>query len=93
MNIYTIYDKTAKKCSQPMFMVNSSVALRAVKANMMRDDDPFKLFPEQYDLVFVGSFNEDTGQITPNEIILEPEDPDMKSEFIIPLTEVEIPKA
>lgn len=74
--VYAVYDKKARAYGQPMYFSNDAVAIRAIKANMVRDDDPFRMFPEDYRLVLLGVFDSETGFELSMHIHDKPEEPD-----------------
>lgn len=66
MNMYTVRDSKAAAYLPPFFAVNSATAIR-----MMQDtaNDPSTLFhkhPEDFQIFFIATFNERTGEIIPN---------------------------
>ena len=52
LNVYTIYDDTAKAYMQPFFMHNHGLAVRAFTDQVNRNDEnnPLNKHPEQFTL-------------------------------------------
>ena len=65
LNVYTIYDDTAKAYMQPFFMHNHGLAVRAFTDQVNRNDEnnPLNKHPEQFTLYYVGEFDDQTGNL------------------------------
>lgn len=73
LKIYSIFDKKSETFSNPVFSVNDNVIKRDL---LMVQRDPkslLALYPEDYDLMFLGSFYEESGTIksAPEPIFVE----------------------
>ena len=77
MNLYTIYDRLAEACAPPFTAVNHAVA-RRMYANTFEGT---KYNPNEYKLVFMGSYSEKSSVLEPLAI---PEDiyVDLKQEVL-----------
>lgn len=67
MQIYAIKDLEAKTMGTPFFQPSQPHAVRAFKTEINRADqtNTIYLYPEEFDLYYLGEFNEETGEITP----------------------------
>lgn len=65
LNIYSIYDDTAKAYMQPFFLHNHALAVRAFtdQINQENSQNPLSLHPEQFTLFHVGEFDDQTGNL------------------------------
>jgi predicted RecB family nuclease len=65
MKIYAIHDNKSKTFNTPFFQHTDTHALRAFKAevNRQHDQNMIYLYPEEFDLFLLGTFNEDDGII------------------------------
>lgn len=65
LNIYSIFDDTAKAYMQPFFLHNHSLAVRAFtdQVNSENNNSPLALHPEQFTLYHVGEFDDQTGNL------------------------------
>lgn len=68
-NIYTVFDSKAKTYMQPFFVLNDSVAKRAM-VNLLRDPEhQFSKNPEDYSLYHIGEYDDAAAAIyVPQEI-------------------------
>ena len=64
LNVYSIYDDTAKAYTQPFFMKNHGEAVRlfADEVNGSRDI-PIKNHPEQFTLYYIGEWDNNSGNL------------------------------
>lgn len=67
MNIYAIYDRAAGMYNTPFFQPTDAHALRAFKAEVNRPDPSnyIYLYPSEYDLFMLGSYDDTNGVINP----------------------------
>lgn len=65
MKIYTIYDRVAIRYFNPILFRNDAQAKRSFNALCTDPQSELHLAPSDYDLVGIGSFDEDKGSITP----------------------------
>ena len=64
LNIYSIYDDTAKAYMQPFFLHNHALAVRAFTDQVnSENNNPLSIHPEQFTLYHVGEFNDQTGNL------------------------------
>lgn len=61
--LYSIHDKTAAMFCPPFSCVNDAQATRAFQSNMQNPDSNIARFPADYNLYYVGEFNELTGEL------------------------------
>lgn len=64
---YSFYDKKTKKFMPPFYSVTEDEALRQASSIVNFSNSLINKFPEDYDLIYIGSFDEDTGEIYDNE--------------------------
>ena len=69
LNVYSIYDSAAKAYTQPFFMHNDGLAIRAFQDNVnSKEENNISKHPDQFTLYKIGSYNDETGQITKQDI-------------------------
>lgn len=57
--LYSVYDKKAKTYAQPFAEVTDGTAIRAMQDLITNNPNhPFARYPEDYELIRVGAFNE-----------------------------------
>lgn len=65
MNIYCLRDTCVQTCLMPVYFPNHAAAVRAVGDAVNKpSEDNLHTHPEHYHLLYIGSFDEDTGVIT-----------------------------
>lgn len=69
MEIYSIYDKKSQTYSLPFYAPSAEVACRVVINSMIDKRVDFYLHAEDYSVRHLGSFDQQTGDIFPSEII------------------------
>jgi len=69
MKIYSIYDSKAEAYLQPFFSPNNAVAIRNFQNVLQDPNSNINRWPEDFTLFAIGTWDEDTGQITPAEQI------------------------
>lgn len=62
MRVYTLYDRKVKEYGNLVLGPNNNAILRALKDGM-RPDTTMGKYPEDFDLVCVGEFDPETGQL------------------------------
>lgn len=67
MNIYIIKDHGTKSYQFPMFSPTEREMTRNLVQALEHPDSLLRRFPRDYSIHLVGSFNTDTGEITPCE--------------------------
>lgn len=65
--IYAVYDSNVEAYLKPFFVVTEAQAIRAVQA-AARDDASISSFPQDFQLYFLGSFDEVSGLFTDNSL-------------------------
>ena len=63
---YSIYDVKEKKYNFPMFVSNELVAIRNIQA-AMQPGSMLMMFPNDYELYYIGEYDDETGLIAPCE--------------------------
>lgn len=65
MEIYVVKDNKAHTANTPFFQPTDVHALRAFRAeiNRMHEHNMMYLYPEDWDLCHIGTFNEKTGEL------------------------------
>lgn len=72
MKLYSVKDLKSARFGNPFSSFNDEVAIRDF-TTLCKDKNPNNLcgiYPEDFDLYCVGSFDEDTGAITPGVLFL-----------------------
>ena len=67
IQIYSIYDKTAKSYSQPFYAANDDCAVR-ILVGSFDERSQLVLYPSDYVLCHLGSFDDTSGLITSDEV-------------------------
>lgn len=72
MKIYSVRDKKAAEFGQPMAMPTDAHAVRSFTQEVNRADTANMLnqYPEDFAIYRVGTFDQDTGDITPETTML-----------------------
>ena len=66
--MYTIYDSAAKAYTQPFFMHNDGLAIRAFQDNVnATEQNNISLHPDQFTLFKTAEWDDNSGHITPIE--------------------------
>jgi len=63
MQLFSIYDRKAKIYLQPFTMKNETEALRSFMRLVTDDKSQIKQFPEDYELTFIGDWDEKSGDV------------------------------
>ena len=61
--VYAIYDRALEAYTSPMFFRANGEALRAFMDEAARADSKINVHPEDFAIWFVGTWNEDTGEL------------------------------
>jgi hypothetical protein len=70
LNTYSIYDSAAKAYIQPFFMHNDGLAIRAFQGNVnSTEENNISKYPDQFTLYKIGTFDDQTATITPEDPI------------------------
>lgn len=65
MRIYTVRDSKVEAYLQPFYAVNDAVAVRMIKDTANDPTTIFHKHPLDFTLLFIGIFEESTGEIIP----------------------------
>lgn len=65
LNIYSIYDLQIRAYSQPYYSHTNGSALRAFSDHVNDPQSQPNKHPEDYQLFHLGTFNDETGELTP----------------------------
>lgn len=65
MNLYTIRDKKADAVAAPFAAPNDGVACRYVMESLRDPQSMLAKYPKDYEVLFVGEYNESTGELGP----------------------------
>lgn len=68
LNLYSVFDQKAKAYLAPFAMTNDDVAMRAFADTVNDGESPMAKHPEDYTLIRLGTFDDDTGEITKPEL-------------------------
>lgn len=63
LKIYSIYDRQLAAYANPFFSPTHGSALRAFADHVNENGTPANKHPEDYELYFIGNFNDQAGQI------------------------------
>ena len=64
LSIYSIFDQAAKAFTQPFFMQNDGLAIRAFQGNVnSKEPNNISDYPDQFTLYHIGTYNDQTGAI------------------------------
>lgn len=63
MNVYSIFDKKVAAYGQPFFALNDQAAKRMVSMASAERNSLLRVFPEDYTLERLGTFDESSGQL------------------------------
>jgi hypothetical protein len=64
LNVYSIFDSAAKAYTQPFFMHNDGLAIRAFQDNVNAEqENNISKHPDQFTLFKIAEFDDATGQI------------------------------
>lgn len=74
MKLYSIYDKPAKTYQQPWVAPHDVQAIREITkaVNDPRPENMLYVHVKDFELYCIGEFNQDTGDITPENRLLAP---------------------
>lgn len=64
MKIITVRDKAVEAYGTPFFTKTIGQAIRSFRDELARDESPMGQHPEDYDLYFIGDYEEESGAIT-----------------------------
>lgn len=67
--LYAVRDKEAGVYLPPVVLTNNVTALRSFERQIKAGDSSFSEYPDQFELVRIGSFNEHTGEVESHPII------------------------
>jgi len=64
-NVFSVYDTKAGVFSNPFFSTNKNTALRDFSSAYLDPASHISMYPHDFILYEIGTFNEDTGELTP----------------------------
>jgi hypothetical protein len=64
LKIYSIFDSAASAYTQPFFMHNDALALRAFEDNVNAENNNIASHPDQFTLFCIGEYDDTSGAIT-----------------------------
>lgn len=67
MNIFVVLDKAVGAYERPQFFRSDAEAMRAFVTAVEKPDSPFHLHPEDYSFFRVGTYDDQTGELRPEE--------------------------
>ena len=70
LNFYAIYDKKAEVYNFPVVIASDAVAIRNIRAMIKDPTSLFSQFPEDFALVKVAEFNQNTGDVKPQSVVV-----------------------
>jgi hypothetical protein len=100
LKIYSIYDSAAKAYTQPWFMPNDAVALRAFENNV-NDEKGGQIYsnPDQFTLFHIGEWDDEKAEVSKAEVVKslgngleykkEPYESDLESKIDVLLAKLE----
>ena len=66
MKMYAIYDRAIEAFGQPIFVKAQGQAIRSFMDECKNPESQFNKHPEDYELYYIGEFDETKGSITNN---------------------------
>lgn len=70
MNMYSVYDETAKVYGQVFLQMSDDVAKRTLSFAVNTKEHNYGMFPEDFSLFKVGVFDDQDGTITPDDTLV-----------------------
>lgn len=70
MRLYSVKDVKAASFFRPFPSVNDQVAIRDLKTLVNSEDSEISKYPEDYELWYIGEFDEKQGNLIPNQDFL-----------------------
>lgn len=68
INVYSMFDSAAQAFTQPFFLQNDGLAIRAFQDNVnSKEPNNVSEHPDQFTLFRIASYDDKTGTITPEE--------------------------
>lgn len=95
LNVYSIYDSAATAYTQPFFMHNDGLAVRAFQGNVNTTDSNINLNPDQFTLFQIGTYDDNSGElisITPKSLgngLQYKEKTDKLSDFAVQIDDIQ----
>lgn len=65
MNMYTLFDRKLREHGQIVLANNDEACKRALKDGLSGSGSTVEKYPEDFDLMCVGSFDSETGMVVP----------------------------
>jgi len=99
LNIYSIFDSAAQAFTQPFFMHNDGLAIRAFQDNVNASDNNIANHPHQFSLYKLGTYDDSNGLVTPEtppkslalaiELVNPDETTQLHNQLLTKMTQVE----
>lgn len=72
LSVFSVRDRKAGMFNRPFLEINKAMALRGFQMDCMNSESLMHKFPDDYELCFLGTFNQESGvfQTLPREEIL-----------------------
>lgn len=67
-NLYSVFDRKAHVFANPFYSINDATAERVFISACRDDGNDIGMFPSDYALYFVGTFDDETGKLDPMPI-------------------------
>ena len=67
LNVYSLFDQAAEAFTQPFFMHNDGLAIRAFQDNVNATDTNVAQHPDQFTLFKLGTYGDINGKLVPEE--------------------------
>lgn len=87
VSMFSVHDSALKGYLQPFFLAGKGVAFRSFQDEVNKPDSRFGAHPDDYTLVYLGSFDDETGAFdipsTPEKIVVarDVKNEDVKGSF------------
>lgn len=70
MRIYTVYDEKSEEYSPPFFTLNDKLAKRTINESAKGNGSMLGQYPEDYKLYYIGMFDNATGVMSEDKVLL-----------------------
>lgn len=86
LNILAVKDRAADAFMQPFFAPTEAMAVRSFEEECGKADSVFSKHPTDFDLYWLGSFDDNKGAVTPGEIRMVRRAQDVKRADVVPFS-------
>jgi hypothetical protein len=62
--LFSVHDRASETFNRPMFLAAKGVAIRHFQDEANNTESPICQHPEDYELFYIGDFNDETAQLT-----------------------------